>query len=174
MWRPLTLRNAAPRFGRDLQMVEARFKPGVPVVQAPAEIPRPTGLDVEASLYLLFAAVGIVLAIACVNLANLAVVRGAARAREVAIRAALDASRARIRSMYQDRLRRRAIYSGCAVCGQRTVKYSARAPGINRTGEESTRHTTTECCTPAWRKRRFQMREGSAKDDGIDEACRQG
>jgi putative ABC transport system permease protein len=58
--------------------------------------PLPIGLEVEASLYLLFAAVGIVLLIACVNLANLAIVRGATRAREVAIRAALGAARAQI------------------------------------------------------------------------------
>jgi hypothetical protein len=54
------------------------------------------GLDTEASLYLLFAAVGILLVIACVNLANLAIVRAAARARDVAIRAALGATRAQI------------------------------------------------------------------------------
>src|SRR5258706_13708881 len=118
IWRPL-VQPLSTRAVRDLGIAAARLKPGITVAQARAQLntiadrlaaqypdankgygviiepfPRPVGLDVEASLYLLFAAVGIVLLIACVNLANLAIVRGTARARDVAIRAALGASRA--------------------------------------------------------------------------------
>jgi predicted permease len=120
IWRPLSL-PLSTRATRDLQMAEARLKPGITVAQAQAQLstiadrlarqypdvnkgygvivepfPRPIGIDVEASLYLLFGAVALVLLIACVNLANLAIVRGTARARDVAIRAALGASRAQI------------------------------------------------------------------------------
>ena len=102
--------------------VIARLKPGVTGTQAAADLatagrrlremyPDSHGTDTSirvaslhqevsgraaAMLWMLLAAVALVLLVACANLANLFMVRGAARRRELALRAALGASGRRI------------------------------------------------------------------------------
>jgi putative ABC transport system permease protein len=122
VFRPLGYENGDLKlhFGDLNYWVTARLRPGVAISTARAELnvvqagisaTLPDNLDLHASvvplqdymvgdvrqgLVLLMAAVGAVLMVLWVNLANLSLVRAAGRARDAAIRTALGASRGRL------------------------------------------------------------------------------
>jgi predicted permease len=83
---PLMLNKFPPAPGMSLKMfIEARFAPDV------RPLKRDVIGDIGKTLWLLMGTVGIVLFIACANVANLLLVRAEARQQELAIRAALGA-----------------------------------------------------------------------------------
>ncbi len=138
VWVPSTLLpETTSRTAHNYRAV-ARLKPGISVEQAQAEMTaiaarierqfpenrnksarvmplRDTLVqNVSATLYVLLGAVGVLLLIACANVASLLLARGTARSREIAIRAAVGASRWRILRLLAAESLLLAILSGAA------------------------------------------------------------
>ncbi|HKG78493.1 MAG TPA: ABC transporter permease [Pyrinomonadaceae bacterium] len=122
LWVPLSFRPEQIAHDSNSMLVMARLKDGVSIEQAQAEMNgiaaqleseysqsnanravsvEPLHLNfvtdsTRRNLWLLLGAVGFLLLIGCVNVANLLLARGASRQREVALRAALGASKTRL------------------------------------------------------------------------------
>ncbi len=90
-----------PQAQAELSAIEGRYHAGHPdeisgVAATVVTLQESLVRDVRRPLIILFCAVSCVLLIACINVANLLLARASERSREVSIRAAIGASRARI------------------------------------------------------------------------------
>ncbi len=166
VWLPVAAdRKMAQQRGVAIYDVVARLKPGATAAQATSQVNAiysrlaaqypdnhtPGGAmravpaladlvhDSHDALLVLFAGVGVVLLIACVNVANLILARGGIRQREIAVRAALGGTRVRIvRQLFTENLLLASLGGGLGLaCAYWTIQLliGAAPPDIPRFAE---------------------------------------
>jgi putative ABC transport system permease protein len=184
-------------------LVFGRLKPGVTVAQAQADMDvvaeriahdypksnKSWGIrvdplhndflppDVIKTMWLLMAAVGFVLLIACVNVANLLLARGTTRQKEVAVRASLGASRRQVFAQFLSESLALAVIGGVLGTGLGVVMmkaFMAALPQYTLPSEADVRlsvpvllFTLTATllsgvlfgCAPAWQASRLDLSE---------------